>query len=118
MVTTAFTGKDCYREKELRAKSDTEAIRLFRNVETIDEERREAAEQEVRRQREAAERAERERLRKEAEAQQARILEEKAREHRLQQQKWQDMGLCRHCGGAIKGLFKKRCANCGIEKDY
>ncbi len=27
-------------------------------------------------------------------------------------------GLCRHCGGAFKGIFKKRCRSCQSEKDY
>ena len=31
---------------------------------------------------------------------------------------WQNAGLCQHCGGTFKGLFTKKCANCGKEKDY
>lgn len=27
-------------------------------------------------------------------------------------------GRCQHCGGKIKGLFFKKCANCGRKKDY
>ena len=27
-------------------------------------------------------------------------------------------GLCAHCGGAFKGLFSKKCADCGKAKDY
>ena len=27
-------------------------------------------------------------------------------------------GLCQHCGGEFKGLFSKKCAKCGKEKDY
>ena len=26
--------------------------------------------------------------------------------------------LCQHCGGSFKGLFTKKCTNCGKEKDY
>ena len=27
-------------------------------------------------------------------------------------------GLCPHCGGVLKGLFIKKCSNCGKLKDY
>lgn len=27
-------------------------------------------------------------------------------------------GLCQHCGGPLKGLFSKKCTNCGKAKDY
>lgn len=27
-------------------------------------------------------------------------------------------GQCQHCGGEMKGLFAKKCANCGRTKDY
>lgn len=27
-------------------------------------------------------------------------------------------GLCKYCGGTFKGLFTKKCASCGKEKDY
>lgn len=27
-------------------------------------------------------------------------------------------GLCQHCGGEFKGLFTKKCVNCGKQKDY
>ena len=27
-------------------------------------------------------------------------------------------GLCRHCGGHFKGVFKKTCEVCGLQKDY
>ena len=27
-------------------------------------------------------------------------------------------GLCQHCGGTFKGMFTKKCTNCGKEKDY
>lgn len=27
-------------------------------------------------------------------------------------------GLCRHCGGSFKGMFKKTCTMCGLQKDY
>lgn len=29
-----------------------------------------------------------------------------------------ERGVCRHCGGAFKGLFSKTCSNCGNPKDY
>ncbi len=31
---------------------------------------------------------------------------------------WENGGLCRHCGGKFKGLFKKKCSQCGKKKDY
>jgi hypothetical protein len=27
-------------------------------------------------------------------------------------------GLCRHCGGHFKGVFRKTCEVCGLVKDY
>jgi ribosomal protein L37E len=27
-------------------------------------------------------------------------------------------GLCQHCGGRFKGIFKKTCTACGKPKDY
>lgn len=43
----------------------------------------------------------------------------KAEETRARQQaQWRDAGLCQHCGGQFKGLFGKKCANCGKPKDY
>ncbi len=31
---------------------------------------------------------------------------------------WITAGKCQHCGGNFKGLFEKKCANCGKPKDY
>ena len=31
---------------------------------------------------------------------------------------YRSKGLCQHCGGSFKGLFTKKCTNCGKEKDY
>jgi hypothetical protein len=31
---------------------------------------------------------------------------------------YRSQGLCQHCGGQLKGLFSKKCANCGKPKDY
>lgn len=37
----------------------------------------------------------------------------------LKQKKvWQEEGACQHCGGSFKGLFRKKCVQCGIRKDY
>lgn len=30
----------------------------------------------------------------------------------------QNLGLCQHCGGNFKGLFRKKCSSCGKLKDY
>lgn len=29
-----------------------------------------------------------------------------------------NQNICQHCGGTFKGLFTKKCTNCGKEKDY
>ncbi|MBR3816151.1 MAG: TIR domain-containing protein [Clostridia bacterium] len=44
-------------------------------------------------------------------AEEKRIAEEQVAVRRSQ-------GLCQHCGGTFKGLFTKKCTNCGREKDY
>ena len=62
-------------------------------------------------------------------AEQKRIAEEKKRiakeqkrieEERIAAQKaqYRSQGLCQHCGGELKGLLTKKCANCGKPKDY
>ncbi|MCL2079199.1 MAG: DUF6273 domain-containing protein [Oscillospiraceae bacterium] len=35
---------------------------------------------------------------------------------KLQSDKWKSQGLCPHCGGALKGLFSKKCANVNCRK--
>ncbi|MCQ4022819.1 hypothetical protein [Ruminococcus sp. zg-924] len=35
-----------------------------------------------------------------------------------QKAQYRSQNLCQHCGGAFKGLFTKKCSNCGKEKDY
>ena len=49
-----------------------------------------------------------------AKEEQARIQSENARieAERIRQ------GVCRYCGGEFKGLFSKKCSNCGAIKDY
>ena len=39
---------------------------------------------------------------------------------RIEEQKseYRSKGVCQHCGGTFKGLFAKKCTNCGREKDY
>jgi alpha-tubulin suppressor-like RCC1 family protein len=34
------------------------------------------------------------------------------------QRRNKNAGRCRYCGGNFKGLFDKKCPNCGIDKDY
>ena len=48
------------------------------------------------------------------------MLESQQQQQQLQQQRQQRItaGLCQHCGGTFKGLFIKKCANCGEAKDY
>ena len=42
---------------------------------------------------------------------------QKQKEEFIAQQR-RNAGLCRHCGGEFKGLFTKKCINCGKPKDY
>jgi len=41
-----------------------------------------------------------------------------AKEKRKLQENRRAQGLCQHCGGQLKGLFSKKCTNCGTPKDY
>ena len=43
---------------------------------------------------------------------------EEARKQQAQKAQYRSQGLCQHCGGQLKGLFSKKCANCGKPKDY
>ena len=44
---------------------------------------------------------------------------EEEEERRFEQQnRWQQQGLCRHCGGTFSGFFSKTCKSCGKAKDY
>ena len=50
-----------------------------------------------------------------------RVVEQRiAEEKRIAEQRAQrrSQNLCQHCGGAFKGMFTKKCTNCGKEKDY
>ena len=49
-----------------------------------------------------------------AECAQQRMNQERAR----MSERWRFQGLCRHCGGELKGLITKKCVNCGQPKDY
>ena len=42
----------------------------------------------------------------------------KERQYRELQQRRRNMNLCQHCGGEFKGLFKKVCKSCNLQKDY
>ena len=55
-------------------------------------------------------------LRRELQEAQARAATEAAWIN--QQNQWRGRGLCQYCGGSFKGLFAKKCANCGRPKDY
>ena len=39
-------------------------------------------------------------------------------EREKQMAAWRASGKCQHCGGALKGLFSKKCVMCGKLKDY
>jgi hypothetical protein len=44
-------------------------------------------------------------------------LQKREEEERIARERRED-GLCQHCGGEFKGLFKKTCTVCGNPKDY
>lgn len=44
------------------------------------------------------------------------VAEMKEKLHK--QQEYRAKGLCQHCGGEFKGLFNKKCVNCGLPRDY
>ena len=46
-----------------------------------------------------------------------RLEKEKAREQDIKEMR-RSQGLCQHCGCGFKGLFTKKCVNCGKPKDY
>ena len=45
-------------------------------------------------------------------------LDKEREEKRRQKAEYRAQGVCQHCGGALKGLFTKKCVSCGKEKDY
>ena len=122
-------------ERRLRAeaerKAQEEAERLARESErkAREEAERKAREEEERKAKEEAERKEREKERRKAAREEAKRKareeeERKAREEaeRLEQERIcaerRAKKLCQHCGGKFKGLFTKKCSNCGMKKDY
>jgi len=61
---------------------------------------------------------EEERIAREKREEEERIArEKKEKEERIAAER-RNAGLCQHCGGALKGLFSKKCASCGKPKDY
>lgn len=85
--------------------------KLFQDYEKIDEERH--VEQERKRmEEERQQRLEQERLT------QKHMEEERQQNLERERQKRRLAGLCQHCGGPLKGLFSKKCTNCGKAKDY
>ena len=93
------------RERLLR-KCDTASIRLFGNIDSLEQERRQW-QQEAERQRQELER-------KMQEYERQRVLAWQ----RQQAMMWRNAGRCQHCGGEMKGLFSKKCTACGKPKDY
>lgn len=55
----------------------------------------------------------------ERQKEQQEAAEEKKREqeHQVRVQR-REQGVCQYCGGRFKGMFTKKCAACGREKDY
>lgn len=76
---------------------DVSGWRLFNHIDTVEEERAEHKYLQL-------QCAEQERLQR--------------AEHERLQAEWRASGVCQHCGGAFKGMFTKKCSNCGKEKDY
>jgi alpha-tubulin suppressor-like RCC1 family protein len=56
-----------------------------------------------------------EQIKERMEAEKRRQAEEEQR-HYEQVKRWEQQGLCRHCGGQLGGLFTKKCKSCGREK--
>ena len=43
---------------------------------------------------------------------------EKQQKERQKNIEWMAAGKCKHCGGEFRGVFNKKCVNCGKVKDY
>jgi predicted Zn-ribbon and HTH transcriptional regulator len=43
---------------------------------------------------------------------------EKQQKERQKNIEWMAAGKCKHCGGEFRGVFNKKCVNCGRVKDY
>ena len=78
----------------------------------IAEVERKAREEAERKAREEAERKAREEAERKAREEAERLEQERIRADRRAKK------LCQHCGGTFKGLFTKKCSNCGMKKDY
>ena len=106
---TVVTTKGDYnvfdREKLMR-KCDSASVRLFGNIDSLEQERRQWQQE--------AERQRQEQERKMQEYERQRVLAWQ----RQQAMMWRNAGRCQHCGGELKGLFSKKCTACGKAKDY
>jgi len=38
-----------------------------------------------------------------------------SKERLAEAKRWEEQGLCRHCGGKLGGVFTKKCKSCGKE---
>ena len=74
-------------------KTSVSTNKMFENFDTLEQEIQEARQ-------------------KRAEEKRLKLEEEKKKTERRQ------AGKCQHCGGEFKGLFTKKCANCGNPRDY
>ena len=87
---------------------DVSNFKLFNDLDNLEEEKRLAREKRIKEERIAREkRIEEERIALEKKKEMERVAEQRRRE-----------GLCPYCGGTFKGLFTKKCSNCGKPKDY
>ena len=84
-------------------KIHVEGIKLWDNIETIEEDRRQAIKKEQEKRRLEEIRIEEEERKKAEEKRRAGLRAQK---------------LCQHCGGIFKGFFSKTCTACGKTKDY
>jgi chemotaxis protein histidine kinase CheA len=110
--------------EEAERKAREEAERKAR-----EEVERKAREEEERKAKEEAERKEREKEKRKAAREEAKRKAREEAEHkayeeaqRLEQERIRaerrSKKLCQHCGGTFKGVFTKKCSNCGEKKDY
>ena len=98
-VVTALFSR-CQEESGVRG--DVEGWKLFHSFDGLEEERESARDEYHQKKKQQA--------------------KNDCREYQLhlKEQKWvhRNAGLCQYCGGEFKGLFAKKCSNCGRPKDY
>ena len=99
-------------EAERKAREEERKARAEAERKLREEEEHKAKEEAERKEREEEERKAREEAERKAREESERLEQERIRSERRAKK------LCQHCGGTFKGLFTKKCSNCGMKKDY